>query len=579
MNILQYLKNVNIDELENAEITNLQIHLTQMLAYQNYPDATKFHKEVVEDKYWYWALNIYDEKHAQKNCRQNVSTQFADSPEPKEEKERRKTDLSKKYSILFNCSKQGKEPFNFYKGIIKEFIATLRYMSIQKDGKTIFFPQNQTGNENYQIKKKWEMIDTCKAFDKKYKHCYFITLTLDPKKWGLPFLERWKPYAEVRNKFFKDLVSKFGGAYVWVNEAQLSGNPHTHGLFYTDYDFGEHHFHKGKKKKAQWIDGGKFFEEVNKLWGYGFTQLDINRRKNTYNYLVKYIAKAVTHDLKKSLKSNKREEEACKNILSIVCPIATRTRSWGHSEIEIEKTVCQEENKTAEFSTPSAQTSTPLLDETLYLTESNSLELLSYLKTLSNKSLPSCVKPIAFYSQRRLDDLFSNNGERANDFSEERKAKVHLEHAKAQCKGCVIIHLMNYFIADNKDFYLFRNNLQSFANYFYQANEDWFKLHGTPLKKLSNSQKFIVYMQYFNKDFNNKYTLEQIKEFFRVVFMGHWSIWYILLPSEVASYFINVKNRNWGNANKLRCNQKFVDVLTDIFEDNLLTPCDNGVIL
>lgn len=574
--IFQYYKKVNLDSLENKEATDLMLHLTQTEAYRRNPDNTKFHREEVEGKYWYYALNIYDENHAQKNCRQNVSASFADSPLPKEKVTRKKIDKREKYPILFNCSEQEKEPFDFYKGIIKEFVATLRYMSMQKNGKTIFFPQNQAGNENYQIKKKWEMIDYCKHFDSVHKYCYFVTITLDPKKWNLQFLQRWKPFAEARNKMIQKLIERFGGDYVWINEAQLSGNPHTHLLYYTDYDFKNTHFHKGKKKKSYFIDGGEFFDEIHKLWDLGFLQLDINRRKNTYNYLVKYIAKAVTHDLKKSLKSKKREEEACKNILSIVCPIATNTRSWGHSEAVLESASEKEKQEEVEFSARPPQTTTPILDDLSALKEITSSEVISYLKTLSNKSEPGCIKKIGFYSQRRLDDLFCNNGERANEFPEERKAKIHEETAKSKCCGCVLIHLMKYFLADNKDFYLFRDQVADFACYFMQADEKYKAAHFKSMKTLSQINQFMLYTQYVNYEMGTNYSTEEIKEFFRIIFMAHWSLWYLLLPSKVATYFIHCKNTQWSERIRRKTTQRYKDIIFDIFDTFLLTNTASG---
>ena len=179
-------------------------------------------------------------------------------------------------------------------------------------------------------------------------------------------------------------------------------------------------------------------------------------------------------------------------------------------------------------------------------------------------------------TQRRLDDLFCNNGERANDFPEERKAKIHEENAKSKCCGCVLIHLMKYFLADNKDFYLFRDQVADFACYFMQADEKYKAKHFKSMKSLSQINQFMLYTQYVNYEMGTNYSTEEIKEFFRIIFMAHWSLWYLLLPSKVATYFIHCKNTQWSERIRRKTTQRYKDIIFDIFDTFLLTNTASG---
>lgn len=536
-NIIEYLKTVK-ENLTNRENSSIRIALAQQMLYL---DCDK--KELFEDKelvpgVFYKGLKGIEGTHKQDGCCHNVPMELAEVPKDKEERKRTLIDPSKKFPILFSCSAQSLSPKDFAKGIVKDFLKTFRYISVQIYGKTIFVQQNQKGSAAYQEKQKWQIIDTCKVFDEKYKHCYFITLTMAQEAFQGHFLDAWKPFSCARNAFMEKMAKRYKGAYVWVNESTLKGFPHSHILFYTNKEFKDLHFHYNKKKHTSFIDGGELKEWVTKNWKLGFNQIDINRRKNTYNYLVKYIAKSAKADLKKLQKQSKIKVEEVKNLLTLVCPVATKTRGIGFSKLKNEELKSVEAMRTGEFST-SERVNDRVRKESEFWETAQGYEVArAYLKTLSTKSEISCRRKIGFYTEKVLEKEFSGKSEWANDFPEERKRKIHEKYAKAHCNGCLFSHLVDYYEGNVCALYENMDNSAFFSVEIAKIAKLLFKMKPSTVKEhersVSGRDVFYLICQYLEIDGSKESSKSLVYDILRTNKM----IWWFVFPENIRKKLI-----------------------------------------
>ncbi len=579
MNILQYAKSVNIDSLTNQEKTDLELAIATQLFYQERPNEELFELKEFVKGVFYHDLRLSSEETPQNNCRQHISIDYSRVPTPKTKKVRKILSPEKKFPMLKRVSDEKKEPIYFYKEFIREFLHTLRWISIQKNGQTFFIPQNQKGGENYMKKVKWSVIDSCKEFDKRFKHCYFITLTIDPKQMNLSMLDWWKEFPKHRSRLLKKLQEEFGGGYVWTNEAQLNGRPHSHILWYTDYDFTDTKFNRKNKKKKQFIESGKLFDFVHKWYKIGFIQMDINRRKNTYNYLVKYITKSVSKSWKMALKKSKRDKEDCKDILGLVCSIYTHTRMWGTSLKGFQSAELSKDVSENEFSTFLDKKSVPTLEKRSLGAEIPHEVGVSYLKTLSINFLPSCLNKIGFYSQTTLEQKCHGLSEFINQLPEERKAKIHNEQAKSACMGCIKTDILAHYLGDKDVLSPESDNF----NLFFPAIL-------TELKEISAEQNF------FQKEIDEKETFGRLldcvcKELFgdyvpkepikalREVFTTNWRLWIFINDKEIRKRAYQLRLRERKNTQENYQKQKLFSFYHQKFHDFFLTSSASGIII
>ena len=577
MNITTFVKKVKTEELTNQEATDLQIAIAEQLFYQENPNEEIFELCEFKPNVWYHRLKISNEQSPQNKCRQSVDVSFATIPEPKTEVKRKKREMEKIFPRLFDCSNQDLPPLYFYKAIIREFLNDLRWMSITKNNQTYFIPQNQKGNENYQKKEKWAIIDACKKFDGQYKYCYFITATIDPKKKNFHFLDWWKEFPKHRGRLLRQLQMIYGGDYVWVNEAQLNGRPHAHILWYTNHDFTDNHFHKDKKGKEKFIDGGELFNFCHKWYDIGFLQIDINRRKNTYNYLVKYVVKEAMKDFKKALKKSKRDTEDCKAILTLVCAKATRTRSYDISSGKTDKTVSTMEIEQKEFSTLPEQKSPLSRDQLSKQAEIEPLGSISYLKTLSNNFSLSCLKKIGFYTNDTLEKEFSNKAEEANRFPEERKRKVHDNHAKSICHGCLKTDLVQHYTGEKAFTDIFADNFDLFMPAVLQGLKKVNAIQYRERRDLDEKETWAVVLDTVCEELFGEMKPENPIEDLKQVLTTKWNLWIFFLRKDLTHKALQLRLRVLKNKRAKENERKLYDIYHQKFHNFLLTYSASGV--
>lgn len=579
VNIIKYFENVKLDELSNTEITDISLALAQQVLYADSDNDEAFEKRWLNEKVWYYGIKDIESEHCQNRCRHSIKPELAITPQAKEKKPRHYIPPEQKFPFIKMCSEQGLQPIYFARGIAQNLLDCFRYMSIQKDGQTFFIQQNQKGAERYQKKVMWDIIDFCKSAEMQYKNCVFCTLTMKQRQFEGHFADAWKPFAEEVKKFFDKLRHEFKCDYVWVKESTLKGFPHIHALIYHNEEF-THTFHpKKKKKKSYFIDGGDLFKIMSRIWTFGFFEMDINRRKSTVNYLVKYIAKSAKAQFKNLTKKGKVKKDDVKDLLTVCMPIYSKTRGYGMSQLEIAPEVkAAREEKIASLERAKAEASEKAEKE--FVKSSAAREAgRAYLKTLSNKSDISCTRKIGLYSNSTLESEFSGIAERANDFSEERKALVHKKYAKSVCNGCVLTQLVDFYTGKNDSLFKPACNLDLLVGIIDNANIQIDNIQWVFGETWSDAKKFFFYVDAFIKELGLRGTPNDIVRYIQVLFYTNPMLWWLYLPKDISSQFYKLRLQIDHKAVERYKRSPYYTKLINMFEDFFLTYSANGAII
>ena len=234
----------------------------------------------------------------QSRCTFGVPAVLAKNPKAKKKEERKRKDKKLIYPEIFDYCVNGGSLKIILFAILKKFIKTWIYICSWIEGKYRAFLSNAKGTPAYCLKKYWAIHDFCKASDKYYIKKYFLTLTMAQRQYGTDLETAWKVFNEELAKFNKAFQKAFNGDYACAMEAHKSGFPHAHIVLYTNADIKDPSEMYDKFKKTVCLCSGEMFEWVNEHWKLGINVLKVNHRKNTCDYLAKYISKATQADLR-----------------------------------------------------------------------------------------------------------------------------------------------------------------------------------------------------------------------------------------------------------------------------------------
>lgn len=577
MNIIAYLKKVKSENLTNQERTDLQFALAQQLLYADTQNDSKFEKRWLSANVWYYGLKIDNCSTKQNKCSHNTDKIYAVTPQSVEKKEKIVMSPEEKFPIIKMCAEQGIEPIHFIKTICKQYLATFRYISIEKNGEIFFIQQYQKGAERYQTKEKWEIIDFCKTADSKYKNCIFLTLTMAQNNYFGNFAMAWKDFAKELSKFTQKLQRFIDCDYVWVKESTLKGFPHAHLLIYHNEDF-NHTFKRKRGKKGQkYINSGEWFNFLKKAWTFGYFDSDINRRKNTYNYLVKYIVKSSKVQFKNILKASRVKKEDVKDLLTVVMPTYSKTRGYQMSQMEISEEVKAERIKESESLTEEQKTTKEKKEREFVKSAQAHDRGLAYLKTLSTNLEICNTRKIGFYTETTLNTETNGFAEKINDLSLERRQLIHNKYAKKMCNGCIKTMLVEYYLGRNETLFEEKFNLDLLVGIIHNANKQISNFEDIFQENWTNFQKMYFYFDAFIKELNLKGTFEQITYYIHSLLYMNPMLWILFLPDEVASQFYSLRLQINRKAVEKYKQSSYYGNLIDMFENFLLTISASGV--
>lgn len=575
-NILHYLKSVNIENLTNQEKTDCEFALAQQLLYIDTDNNEVFEKRTVGNLYWYYGLKVDNCDHKQNKCGRDTDLIFAIAPEAKSQQKRNVISPDEKFPIINFLSTRGIEPINFIKTICRQYLDTFRYISIEKGGEVYFIQQFQKGAERYQTKAKWEIIDFCKTADKKYKNCVFLTLTMAQEAYNGNFAYAWKPFSKELSKFTEKLRKFMDCDFVWVKESTLKGFPHAHLLIYHNEEFHHEFRNKGKKKKKKYISAGEWYDFLHRAWTFGFFDSDINRRKNTYNYLVKYIVKSAKAQFKNILKASKVTKEDAKDLLTVVMPIYSKTRGYQMSQMEIAEEVKAERIESNVFLTEEERKKAEEKELEFLRSSTAREESRTYLKSLSNNSEICNTKKIGFYTETTLSEETNGFPEKINDLTVERRKLIHEKYAKKICMGCIKSQLVLFYLGKDDSLFKESVNLDLLVGIIDWANRQIENFEAIFQESWSDEQKLFFYIDAFIKELNLNGTVEQITKWLHALFYMNPLIWFLYMPKEVASQFYLLRLQKRYDVIERYKNSPLYGSLIDKFEKFFLTYSANG---
>lgn len=463
-NILSLLKNVNFNSLPKEKITEYQRILLSELAFASFGGAN--FKEAVTAEGIRFHKIAFGEK-IQNRCTFDIPTQCAVNPEPKKEVVRHRNNKRLLFPEVFECSENGNAIDPLIKPLLKKVSDRWGYLASWFGDRYRFFQVNAKGTPAYNLKMYWRIHDACKQFDEVYKQCYFATLTMSQKEYNGDFIKAWKDFSSQLGVFQKQLTKTFGGKYVVVLESHKSGFPHAHLLFYTDFNFSDSKYTYSKKKRCYFMTNGRLRDFFDKYWTCGYSQIDKNRRKDTSNYLSKYISKAEDNDIRQLLGKSRLTQSDKKEILTLILPMIAEVRAF-----RISKFAFSQKNLACAISAPACVSLTEKVEnlpkENLApLTEDEKRQAIAYLKTLCTKSPLNCANPVFGHSRGQLLKLYKVEPKKLDALPLHKNRKIAESGCRLSCKGCILSELANLFVKGDTKLLEPVENWQIFADIYF----------------------------------------------------------------------------------------------------------------
>lgn len=382
----------------------------------------------------------YSERGCKQDCPFSMPLDYLHYNGKKIYKERIKP--TEKYKQLFENASQGKIADEVLKATVKFWAEHNPIICLPKEADFIMFEGFAKSTARYNKKSYWRIVDHAKACHKQGMKPYFLTMTIDPKKYKYNYYAAYIGASFQFNRILKNLTRAFNAEYEIVLEAQKTGNPHAHAvLWLPSWNDDDKTVRKGKK---EYISDGKLKKYLLKYEQYtGFMELRRGDEKKAVNYLCKYITKTTTADFMKISKDkNKLKTEDRKMLLSAIMPVLCGVRQFRVSQLknvfnENKPLAAKKDTKTAELSFDDVISSLVGKDE------NTARRVLAPYLNKSCNNLPHCpISKARILSYSQFARGSSVAIEDANKLSRE-KRRIFYEHAKScGCSGCILSDLL-----------------------------------------------------------------------------------------------------------------------------------------
>lgn len=488
--ILSYLKKINPLETEKS-VYNEAIHAgASEFLYSISPNKNAFELATSEQGFVYHRLKIETTDSLQKNCGYDLPMVFAEEPKPKKKEERKRKDKKLIYPTIFDFCKNGgnlrQAVFTALKTMIKSWI----YICSWIEGKYRCFLSNAKGTPAYCKKYYWRIHDFCKQCDSFYKHKYFLTLTMSQREYGTDLQRAWSVIQNKLSNFLKKWQEKYQGDYACALEAHKSGFPHIHIVFYTNAGIVDPKEQFDKFKRAVCLCSGEMFDFVKKFWTLGISVLKVNYRKNTCDYLAKYISKAEDADLRNYTLQSLKDDSILKEVMTLLLPMVFGIRQFKISQGRFNKKESADSVRQNEFSESATKKDTSPEVKDFVLKGAELEEIRTLLKTLCTKLLPSCLKSV--YSKTGLDFQKAKpiTPESVENLPIHRNIRFAESGCRLSCKGCILSKVLQFVISgEDKVFQNARNwkLIASMSAWHYERIDD--KSAGLSGESLSETKK------------------------------------------------------------------------------------------
>lgn len=489
-NILSYLRKINPLETEK-QVYNEAIHAgASEFLYSISPNKNAFKLFTSELGFVYHKLKIETTDSLQKNCGYDLPMVFAEEPKPKKKEERKRKDKKLIYPTIFDFCKNGGNLREVIFKALQTLTKSWIYICSWIEGKYRCFLSNAKGTPAYCKKYYWRIHDFCKQCDYFYKHKYFLTLTMSQREYGTDLQRAWVVIQDNLSYFLKKWQAEYQGDYACALEAHKSGFPHIHIVLYTNTVIIDPKEQFDKFKKAVCLCSGEMFDFVKKYWKLGISVLKVNYRKNTCDYLAKYISKAEEADLRNYTMQSLKDDSILKEVMTLLLPMVFSIRQFKISQGRFNKKESEGEAKEIEFSESSTKKDTSQEVKDFVLEGAEREELRTLLKTLCTKLPPSCLRPV--YSKTGLDfqKVKPITPESVENLPIHRNILFSESGKRLSCKGCVLSKILQFCISgEDKVFQNTRNwkLIASMSAWHYKRIDD--KSAGLKGELLSKARK------------------------------------------------------------------------------------------
>ena len=510
MIILHYLLKVNPEETEK-EVYNEALHagLDEFLWHIS-PNKENFELQRTSQGILFHAQKVGVGNSVQYRCSHNVPFQLAADPKPKKEEKRKRKDKKLLYPSIFDYCKNGGALRQIIFHCLQKFVKTWIYICSWIEGKYRAFLCNAKGTPAYCKKKYWLIHDFCKKCDESYHYKYFLTLTMSQREYGTDLEAAWHKFNNEVARFLKWWNSCFSGDYACALEAHKSGFPHAHIVLYTNFNANDPKEQYDKFKKTVCLCSGFMFDQVNKHWQLGINVLKVNYRKNTCDYLAKYISKATEADLRNCTVSDLKNDSKLKEVLTMLLPMIFSIREFKLSKGRFNKKVSAEEIKSVELLESLSDEDTSPKNEDYSLSSEQGEALRAILKTLCTKLPPSCMKNCYQMSTLDFKALKPLKPEDLERLPIHRNIKIAESGKRISCKGCNRSATMDFICHGNMKMFDVARNweiIASLSNWHYsRINDKSVGLHGEEKKKAIKQYEELNYWRdtFFEKvNFSN----------------------------------------------------------------------------
>lgn len=411
------------------------------LFYLQSDNKDVFEKKVVENKTIDFSIKKPLGVDLVKNCPFDVPLCFAPNGELKDRSSIYRKLPAEKYPQLYKEAAAGNITNATLRYTLNKWVKELGNVCIKDMNGYSFFESNAKGTSRYNKKNYWKIHDFCKQEDSFGKKAYFCTFTCQYNEKKDNIIHKWKLFSEQVNFIMKKLSSRYDVEYVLVKESFLSGYPHAHAILYlNDFCQDDKQRYLRSKKYSVVIDSG-IKKLLNKYFTLGYTELVRNTKKETANYLSKYISKNETKGLKSLTHKKKWNNADRKQILTVFMPILSNVRQFQKS-VKISDTkghLIHFENfimnkKTSEYAEDD------IIQKSLFLSNKKFLDVCrdsDYLITLCN-NLPKCIqKQVCILSNRTLWKFTLDPISEVNKESAEYKQVLFNKSKCINCSDCI----------------------------------------------------------------------------------------------------------------------------------------------
>lgn len=405
------------------------------------------------------------------------------SPSDKKIDKKTKRKVEEKFAHLYEIEEDRARFFAMLPETYRQILEDMHFIVVKNLNRLIIIPPNEKGSPSYNKKVRSKLINYAKIFSRHYEHCYFITLTVDLKKFSGGVIKQHRKAVEYSRYFCQKMQVYFKGKYIIVNEEQKRGAIHFHIELFTNQDLHTHNERNRKDGKHLYIYKGELRSFCEKYWPYGHFDLQHAEGEQVIYYTVKYISKKTENDFWQLRKNGEFKGEARKDIMGFVMPTIGGYRSYNTSHLtkemkkeyeELQKEWEEhreeyKEKKTKEEALQNPKTRFKPLND--YVANPKIVKkalpkktscppqterdkelarLRAYLISVSDNSTHPCLKWLYSGKYGDLVNRFGTDFRQINALSDEKKRKVTLGCSPLGCGGCVIGQAIIDFITGEK---------------------------------------------------------------------------------------------------------------------------------